>query len=156
MPQPNVDQQLPTSGFRLPFHGPSHSDLPPLSLVGEPISNSPEYFICFGSAICDKSVHPVKIEYNKRHLPSPCTVVLDSTVICHKGRYDLLQFHPDTMEFVRASEGRIPAGRRPVKGGYEEDGTPLYHGIATHHNGHKIPGETSPRLCVLCAFACCS
>ncbi len=25
-------------------------------------------------------------------------------------------------------------------------------GIATHHNGHKIPGKTSPRVYVLCAF----
>ncbi len=40
-------------------------------------------------------------------------------------------------------EGRIPAGRREV------DGMP---GIATRHNGHKIPGETSPRLYVLYAF----
>ncbi|SJL14351.1 uncharacterized protein ARMOST_17807 [Armillaria ostoyae] len=139
-------QQLPTSGFRLPLQGSSHSDLPPLYLAGQPIVNWPEYFIYFGSAICDKSVHPCKIEYNMRHLPSPCTVVLDNTVISHKGRYDLLQFNPDTMELVCVSEGRIPAGRRPIKGGYEEDGMPLYHGVGTHHNGHKIPGETSPRL----------
>ncbi|KAK0432018.1 hypothetical protein EV421DRAFT_1851156 [Armillaria borealis] len=136
-------QQLPSSGFRLPLQGSSHPDLPPLYLAGQPIVNRDDYPIYFGSAICDKSVHPCKIEYNMRHLPAPCTVVLDNTVISHEGRYDLLQFNPNTMELVRTSEGRIPAGRRPIKGGYEEDGMPLYHGIATHH---KIPGETSPRL----------
>ncbi|KAK0439025.1 uncharacterized protein EV420DRAFT_1584858 [Desarmillaria tabescens] len=63
------------------------------------------------------------------------------------GRYDLLQFNLDTMELVRASEGHIPTGRRLVKGGYEEDGMPLYHGIAMHPNSkHRVPGKTSPRL----------
>ncbi|KAK0485425.1 hypothetical protein EDD18DRAFT_1083300, partial [Armillaria luteobubalina] len=83
----------------------------------------------FGSAIFDKSVHPRKIEHNMLHLSSSCTVVFDNTVISHKGRHDLLQFNPDTMELVCTSEGRIPVGKRPVKGVYEEDGMP-YHGIA--------------------------
>ncbi|KAK0480423.1 hypothetical protein EDD18DRAFT_1085981 [Armillaria luteobubalina] len=140
-------QQLNNTGFRLPLQGPSHSALPPLHLAGQPILNRNDYPMYFGSAILHKSVHPCKIEYNMRHLPSPCTVVLDNTVICHQGRYDLLQFNPDTMETVHTSEGRIPAGRRPVKGGYEEDGMPLYHGIAVHPGDRdRIPGKTSPRL----------
>ncbi|KAK0219057.1 hypothetical protein IW262DRAFT_1076236 [Armillaria fumosa] len=140
-------QQLNSSGFRLPLQGSSHAGLPPLYLAGQPILNRNDYPMYFGSAILDKSVHPCKIEYNMQQLPSPCTVVLDNTVISHKGRYDLLQFNPDTMELVRTSEGHIPAGRRPVKGGYEEDGMPLYHGIAVYpRDGHRIPGKTSPRL----------
>ncbi len=121
------------SSFCLPLQGSSHSGLPPLY----PIVNWNYYPIYFGSAICDKLVHPCN---NMRHLPAPCTVVLD---ISHKGRYDLLQFNPNAMEL----EGRIPADRRAV------DGMP---GIAMHYNGHKIPGKTSPRLYVLCTFVCCS
>ncbi len=35
-----------------------------------------------------------------------------------------------------------------VKGGYDQDGTPLYHGVATL-NGIKIPGSISHRWYVL-------
>ncbi|KAK0438879.1 uncharacterized protein EV420DRAFT_1585085 [Desarmillaria tabescens] len=139
-------QQLPSAGFRIPLQGTSHSGLPPEYLAGQPIVNWATTPIYFGSAIFDKSVHPCKIEYNRPNLPAPCSVAVDNAIIFHEGRYDLLQFNPDTMEFVRASEGRIPAGRRPVKGGYEEDGMPLYHGIAMHPNKHRVPGKTSPRL----------
>ncbi|KAK0474366.1 hypothetical protein IW261DRAFT_552796 [Armillaria novae-zelandiae] len=97
-------------------------------LESPPIMNgdSPIYF---GSAIFDKSVHPGKVE--PKCEGSPCSVVLDGDIIYHSGRYDLLPFDPDTMDLVCTSEGRIPAGRRPVKGGYEADGMPLYHGIVT-------------------------
>ncbi len=148
-------QQLNSSGFRIPLQGSSHSGLPPLYLAGQPIVNWEDHPIYFGSAILDKSVYPCKIEYNRPDIPAPCSVVVDDAVISHEGRYDLLQFNPDTMELVRASEGRIPAGRRPVKGGYEEDGMPLYHGIAIYPNDrHRIPGKTSPRLYVLCTIVC--
>lgn len=49
------------------------------------------------------------------------------------------------MEFVPTSHGRVPSGRRPVEGGYEENGTKLYHGIA-NFNGIRIPGKTGEHL----------
>ncbi|PBK85126.1 hypothetical protein ARMGADRAFT_872594, partial [Armillaria gallica] len=131
-------QQLPSSGFRFPLHGSS-----PLlkDLMGTPPRSDwhkwPNHPIYFSSAIFDKSVHPCKVEPNRPDLPSPCSVVFDGTVVFHKGCYDLLPFNPDIMELVRASEGRIPAGRWPIKGGYEEDGMPLYHG-GIDANGRNV------------------
>ncbi|KAK0485416.1 hypothetical protein EDD18DRAFT_1196247 [Armillaria luteobubalina] len=156
-PQPDVGQQRtpshqapirsspPSSGFRVPLNG--TCAWPPWELTGEPPIMNGDWPIYFGSAIFDKSVHPGKVE-PKCQSP-PCSVVLDGDILYHSGRYDLLPFDPDTMELVCTSEGRIPAGRRPVKGGYEADGMPLYHGIVTHQDHdtkHRIPGETSPHL----------
>ncbi|KAK0432016.1 hypothetical protein EV421DRAFT_1851145 [Armillaria borealis] len=166
MPQTNVNQQRtpsghqaltrcppPSSGFRVPLNG--TCAWPPLELTGEPAIMIGDWPIYFGSAIFDKSVHPGKVE--PKCQDPPCSVVLDGDIIYHPGRYDLLPFDPDTMELVCTSEGRIPDGRRPVKGGYEEDGMPLYHGIVTHldkNNKVRIPGEANPRLrgCVYTFF----
>ncbi|PBK98331.1 ankyrin [Armillaria gallica] len=147
MLQLDVDQQAPSSGFRFPLHG--SSSLPLKNLAGSPPcinwKNDPIYF---GSAIIGKSVHPCKIEPNRHELPAPCSVVFNETVvfITDSERYDMLPFNPDTMDLVCTSEGSIPAGRRPIKGGYEEDGMPLYHGMAVHHDGRRVPGMTSPSL----------
>ena len=63
----------------------------------------------------------------------------------HNGRYDLLPFDPNTMEWVPTSHGQVPPGRRPVEGGYEEDGAKLYHAIAVVH-GVRVPGKAGPHL----------
>lgn len=74
------------------------------------------------------------------------------------------------MEFVRTSRGQIPPGRRPVEGGYEENGwhavvtkpakpnsskyftgSKLYHGIATV-NGVQVPGKTGLHLYVSISY----
>lgn len=155
-PQPNVtpsghqaliQSPLPSSGsgFRIPLHG--TCAWPPQELTREPVITNGGWPIYFGSAIFDKSVHPGKVE--PRYQGPHCSVVVDGEIIYHPGRYDLLPFDPNTMELVCTSEGCIPAGKRPVKGGYEADGMPLYHGIVTHHdhdNKYRIPGETSPHL----------
>ena len=65
----------------------------------------------------------------------------------HHGRYDLLPFDPSTMELVPTSRGEIPAGRRPIEGGYEENGAKLYHAVA-NVQGVKVPGKTGQHLCV--------
>jgi len=49
------------------------------------------------------------------------------------------------MEFVPSSFGNIPADRRPVEAGYENDGIKLYHAIA-ELNGVKMPGKTGQHL----------
>ena len=49
------------------------------------------------------------------------------------------------MEFVRTSRGLIPQGRRPVEGGYEENGAKLYHAVAMV-NGVRVPGKTGAHL----------
>ncbi|KAG7451141.1 uncharacterized protein BT62DRAFT_960763 [Guyanagaster necrorhizus] len=154
MPQPHFDQlramsggyqasiqQPPSSGFRIPLH--SSSAFPQQDHAGPPpchdLDGSPVYI---GSAIFDKSVHPCKIG---PHLHVPCSVAYGGSEVGHKGRYDLLPFTPDTMEFVRTSQGHVPAGRRPIEGGYEEDGSPLYHAVAIV-NGIRVPGKTGAHL----------
>lgn len=102
---------------------------------------SPVYL---GSALFDKSVHPCKIA---PHLNPPCAVAYAGAELNHHGRYDLLPFDPTTMEFVHASHGRIPHGRRPVEGGYEENGTKLYHAVGVV-SGIRVPGKTGEHLYV--------
>ncbi|KAK0216592.1 hypothetical protein EDD85DRAFT_962375 [Armillaria nabsnona] len=118
MPQP---EQPLSSGFRFPLDG--SSPFPPQDLLGPPPchdwGNKPVYI---GSAI--------RLRGREIHF---------------KGRFDLLPFNPEMMEIVRTSEGRIPDGRRPIKGGYEEDGLPLHHGVA-EYKGYRVPGKTSPHL----------
>jgi hypothetical protein len=78
-------------------------------------------------------------------LPQPCRVPYAGTELQHHGRYDLLPFNPSAMEWVPASGGGIPYGRQPIEGGYEEDGSKLYHAAARIGNV-VVPGKTGPHL----------
>ena len=134
------DAATPPSGYRVPltttaaFPDPDQAGQPPCYDVdGSPI------FI--GSALFDKSVQPCKIG---PHLSPFASVAFGGFEHGHHGRYDLLPFVPQTMEFVPASHGRIPPGRRPIEGGYEE-GTKLYHAVASI-NGVRVPGKTGEHL----------
>ena len=102
----------PASGYRIPLTAsdtlPSPDRMGPAPCVD---GSSPVYI---GSALFDRSVHPCKIS---PYLPTPCSVVYGGGEIVHQGRYDLLPFDPNTMEFVHTSDGHIPAGRHPVEGG---------------------------------------
>ncbi|SJL10221.1 uncharacterized protein ARMOST_13605 [Armillaria ostoyae] len=126
----------PDSGFRFSLDG--SSPFPQQDLLGPPPcrdwGNKPIYI---SSVIFDKSVHPCKVRPHQ-----PCSVAFHGCEIRSKGRFDPLLFNPETMELARTSEGRVPDGRRLIKGGYEEDGMPLYHGV----EGHRAPGKTSPHL----------
>lgn len=78
-------------------------------------------------------------------MPTPARVPYGGGEHEHQGRYDLLPFAPDMMEWVRASKGHIPNGRRPVEGGYEENGAKLYHALAVV-DGVCVPGKTGEHL----------
>lgn len=54
------------------------------------------------------------------------------------------------MELVHTSGGRLPPGKRPVEGGYEEHGAKLYHAVA-EIKGVKVPGKTGEHLVRGCA-----
>ncbi|EMD34059.1 hypothetical protein CERSUDRAFT_97985 [Gelatoporia subvermispora B] len=132
----------PPSGFRTPLTG--NAPFPAAQQAGPPVcvdadGRSPVFV---GSAIFEKSVHPCKIA---PHLTPACRVSFGGKELEHHGRYDLLPFDPRTMEWVPASHGQIPPGRRPVEGGYEENGTKLYHGLATIR-GVRVPGKTAEHL----------
>ncbi len=131
---------ISNSGFRIPLD--SSTTFPAEDLMGPPPCHDTDgYPIYIGSAIFKSCVLPCKIV---PHLPVPCLVPFRYHVIAHTGRYDLLHFNPDAMEFVRLSYEEIPYDRRPVKGGHDQDGTPLYHGVAVV-NGMRIPATISRR-----------
>jgi hypothetical protein len=53
------------------------------------------------------------------------------------------------MEWVPTSGGRLPQGRRPVEGGYEQNGGQLYHAYA-NIQGVNVPGKTGEHLVRRC------
>ena len=131
----------PPSGYRVPLI--TTAAFPDPGQIGHPPcheSNGSPIFI--GSALFEKSVQPCKIG---PHLSPFASVAFGGIEHGHHGRYDLLPFVPQTMEFVPTSHGRIPQGRRPIEGGYEEHGAKLYHAVAPI-NGVRIPGKTGEHL----------
>jgi len=141
-PPPYAPPRPPPSGYRIPlgptasFPSPSYTKAP-ACYDGD--GTSPVFL---GSAIFDNSVHPCKVGPCLR---PPCRVPFGGSEVEHQGRYDLLPFDSDMMEWVPTSLGRIPADRYPVHGGYEENGARLYHAMATVL-GVRVPGKTGEHL----------
>ncbi|KAF8808736.1 hypothetical protein BYT27DRAFT_7222843 [Phlegmacium glaucopus] len=131
----------PSSGFRIPLS--TTGVFPDPQTLGPPpcydADGSPIYI---GSALLGNSVHPCKIG---KHLQTHVAVPYGGAEYYHKGRYDLLPYRPDQMEFVPTSYGRIPPGRRLVEGGYEDHGAKLYHAVALI-NGIRVPGKAAEHL----------
>jgi len=88
------------------------------------------------------SVHPCKIA---PHLSPVCRVPYGGGEFEHHGRYDLLPFVPQMMEWVLTSRGQIPQGRRAIEGGVENHGAKLYHAVAKVGNVW-VPGKTGTHL----------
>jgi len=142
----------PPSGFRVPLT--TTAPFPDPNQAGQPPCYDADGVspVFIGSALLDRSVHPCKIG---PHLQPYASVPYGGGEYGHHGRFDLLPFRPDQMEFVHTSHGLIPAGRRPIEGGYEEDGNKLYHAVAVV-NGVRVPGKTGEHLYVLSFFSeCC-
>ncbi|KAH7101012.1 hypothetical protein BKA62DRAFT_639283 [Auriculariales sp. MPI-PUGE-AT-0066] len=59
--------------------------------------------------------------------------------------YYLVPFDGSRMEWVSTSHGRPPPGKRPVEGGREADGSPLYHAIG-EVDGVRTLGKVSVNL----------
>lgn len=63
------------------------------------------------------------------------------------------------MEWVQASAGLVPNGRRPVEGGYEEMGQHLFH-AAAWIGKIKVPGKAGQHLVSVFEFyiyeSCCN
>jgi Protein of unknown function (DUF3421) len=137
--------QVPPSGYRIPLSTPGIAfpgvDRTRAAPFMDKDGHSPVFI---GSALMQYSVHPCKIA---PHLPrpSPCRVPYGGQEYAHLGRYDLLPFVPEQMEFVPTSHGRIPPLRRPIKGGFENTGAELYHALAVI-DGVKVPGKTGTHL----------
>lgn len=138
------NQAPPPSGYRIPLS--TDSPFADLHLAGQPpcVDADGHTPVFIGSALFQSSVHPCKIG---PHLNPHALVPYGGGEHAHHGRYDLLPFDPQQMEFVRTAHGQIPAGRRPIEGGYEDNGAKLYHAIGVV-NGVRIPGKTGEHLYV--------
>ncbi|KAF9450356.1 hypothetical protein P691DRAFT_665543, partial [Macrolepiota fuliginosa MF-IS2] len=132
----------PPSGYRVPLR--TDSAFPAPDQTGPPVVYDADGVspIFIGSALFETSVHPCKIGF---HLQPPVSVAYGGGEYSHHGRYDLLPFVSDQMEWVHTSYGQIPPGRRPIEGGYEENGGKLYHALA-NVNGVNVPGKTGDHL----------
>jgi hypothetical protein len=144
--------QGPPSGYRIPLGMPAvppssafSSSFPGIERTREaPFTDSDGRSPVFiGSALMQDSVHPCKIVPSIQN--EPCRVSYGGREVAHEGRYDLLPFVPALMEFVPASNGHVPHGRMPVKGGFEQNGTELFHAVAVI-DGVKVPGKTGIHL----------
>jgi Protein of unknown function (DUF3421) len=144
--------QVPPSGYRIPLGIPEPSSSPstPPSFPGIERTREAPFTdadgkspVFIGSALMQDSVHPCKIVPKIQN--HPCRVSYGGTELAHEGRYDLLPFVPALMEFVPTSNGHVPHGRTPVKGGFEQNGTELYHAVAVI-DGVKVPGKTGIHL----------
>jgi hypothetical protein len=131
----------PATGYRIPLEG--GMPLPDISITGPPpfrdVDGSPVFL---GSGIMGTTVQPCKICPAR---PLPCVIPYGGWEVNHPGRYDLLPFDPETMEWVPTIFGRVPAGRKAVEGGYEDHGVRLYHAVG-YFEGHLIPGKTGAHL----------
>ena len=60
--------------------------------------------------------------------------------------FTILRFDRDLLELVTVyGSDCVPPGRRPVIGGHEANGEPLYHSVA-EWDGHFIPGKAAQHL----------
>ncbi|XP_006459353.1 hypothetical protein AGABI2DRAFT_65585 [Agaricus bisporus var. bisporus H97] len=142
-PPPPQSSQAPPSGYRVPLR--TDSAFASAEQCGPPIAYDADGVspIFIGSALFESSVQPCKIGPHLQ--PTPVALAYGGREVSHDGRYDLLPFVPDQMEWVPAQYGQIPPGRRPVEGGYEENGGKLYHAMA-NVNGVRVPGKTGDHL----------
>ncbi|KAF8589845.1 hypothetical protein K439DRAFT_273506 [Ramaria rubella] len=133
----------PAAGYRIalstdrPF--PAIDTLPPSSLHD---LGGPQQVIYVGSAIFPSSIHPCKIAPS---IDPPVRVPYGGVEHEHRGRFDILPIDDQRMEWVPTAHGKIPPGRRPVEGGYEENGARLFHAIA-FINDVWVPGKTGEHL----------
>ncbi|KAF9500703.1 hypothetical protein BDN71DRAFT_1381516 [Pleurotus eryngii] len=118
--------------------------IPALNIMHNPPCADPEgQPVYLASALDFKGgVHPCKVAPHLR--PGHCRVSYGGAEVVHQGRYELLPFSTELMEFVDTQGGQIPAGRRVVLGGYE-DGKPLYHALVDI-DGVMVPGKAAPHL----------
>ena len=103
-----------------------------------PTSDQDRSPVFLGVAAFHNGMHPCKIRPNS----NPMTwVSYGGKEYSHTGMAYVLPFDRTTMEWVPASDGRIPYGRTPVEGGYEQlGGQRLFHALAVVQ-GVKVPGK---------------
>ncbi|KAL8278495.1 hypothetical protein RQP46_009185 [Phenoliferia psychrophenolica] len=141
-PAYNQPQATPPAGNRIPAS--TSEQFPAAALVGptdfRDLGGEP---VWVGSALNGKSVQPCKVA---PHLHPCARVPYGGQELGHEGRFDVLPI-TDAMEWVHASNGEIPKGRRPVEGGFEEGGEHLYHALVyVREHELVVPGKTGLHL----------
>ena len=137
---PLAGQRIGLSIGGSPFPGQEITGTAPfIDLDGTPI------FV--GSAVHGESIQPCKI--------SPvaswrCLFAMNGTEITPTTNYTLLLIDGSTMEWVPTRSGKVPPRKIAVEGGYEEDGTRLYHAM-THWNNLNVVGKTGEQI--VCLFS---
>ncbi|GAA6019737.1 hypothetical protein JCM10207_009247 [Rhodosporidiobolus poonsookiae] len=137
-PPPYASAQAPPAGLRVPTS--TTSAFPPIQQTGPaPFADLDGSPVWVASALVgSNSVHPCKVARGK------CMISYGGAEKHHQGRYDILPITQD-MEYVEASYGKLPKGRRPVEGGFEQGGQHLFHALTTI-NGVQVPGKTGEHL----------
>ncbi len=106
--------------------------------------------VYLGVALFNGGWHPCKV---KPYSSCKAHVSYGGKELEHAGMCHLLPFSPAAMEWVPTSRGRVPHGRRPVEGGYEEiGGDMLYHALAMI-DGVKVPGKAGLHLVSMLDYA---
>jgi len=87
-------------------------------------------------------LHPCKVipQYSP-----PVHVSWGGAELAPSGPYILVPFDDARMHWVHSRDGNVPPGMRPVTGGYEQDGTQLFHALCLV-NGVWVPGKTGHHL----------
>jgi hypothetical protein len=133
VPEPLMsDLRPPASGYRLRLRS---SDAFPYALAGEApfrdLGGEPVYI---GSALI---MHE---NSSSTRAIIPCKLTPRITPDHHVSwggretwgtQFELLPFDSQRMEWIEASSGQVPKGRSPIRGGYDADGTPLFHAYGT-------------------------
>lgn len=138
LPQPHTRD---VSTLRIPLT--TSSGFPWARAGSAPTSDQDRSPVFLGVAAFRDGMHPCKIRPNS----SPMTwVSYGGKEYAHAGAAYVLPFDRSTMEWVPASRGRLPLGRTPVDGGYEQGGRQrLFHALALVQ-GVKVPGKTGAHI----------
>lgn len=137
-----VPLPISASGIRLLLESGSRF---PFNDAGSPVSVNEGGPVYLASAVRDDA-----------RIVEPCKVVLSSNApkvlvtsqereVEHNSYYYLLPFHEETMKWVLTSEGQIPKGWSPIKGGFDTDGEELYHILAKVDESVWVPGMVGSR-----------
>ncbi|GAA5946565.1 hypothetical protein JCM3775_002141 [Rhodotorula graminis] len=135
---PAYTPEVPPAGLRVPCTSGTPIDStvtgpPPFAdLDGSPV------FVASALLGGGRSVHPCK--FARGH----AMYSYGGSEKQHQGRFDILPVTA-AMEWVSAADGKIPKGRRPVEGGFEESGQHLFHAL-TNIDGVWVPGKTAEHL----------
>jgi len=87
-------------------------------------------------------LHPCKVI---PHYNTPVYVGWAGKEHAPSGPYILVPFDDARMHWIYTRDGQVPPGVRPVTGGYEGDGQPLFHALCFVH-GAWVPGKTGYHL----------